>query len=142
VTVRSVLTGSALIVGLALSGCAAEAPGADPSTTPPSPTTSDATDTATGAPTSTTPVGVTIDISLEDGRFTPQGKTIKVPLGEPVTLSITSDVAGELHVHDDAGTPVPFTVGATTKELRFEAPGVIEVEDHDSGVVVVQLEVR
>ena len=138
-TVRSVLTGSALIVSLALSGCAAEAPSTDPST---SPATTDATGTATSAPTSAAPDGVTIDISLKADRFTPQGKTVEVPLGEPVTLSITADAAGELHVHDDAGTHVPFKVGTTTKEFRFAAPGVIEVEDHDSGVVVVQLEVR
>lgn len=138
-TVRSALTGSALIIGLALSGCAAQAPSAGPSS---SPTPTSATDTATTAPTSAAPIGVTIDISLKGGRFTPQGKTVKVPLGEPVTLSITSDAAGELHVHDDTGTHVPFVVGATTKEFRFDAPGVIEVEDHDSGVVVVQLEVR
>lgn len=140
-TVRSVLTGSALIVGLAFSGCAAEAPTADP-TSPTSPATTSATETTTSAPTSAAPAGVTIDITLEGGRFTPQGKTVEVPLGEPVTLRITSDAAGELHVHDDASTHVPFVAGTTTKELTFTAPGVIEVEDHDSGVVVVQLEVR
>lgn len=138
-TVRSVLTGSALIVGLTLTGCAAEAPSAGPAS---SAATTSTTETATSAPTSAAPVGVTIEIMLKSGRFTPQGRTVEVPLGEPVTLDITADAAGELHVHDDAGTLVPFIEGTTAKELTFAAPGVIEVEDHESGVVVVQLEVR
>ena len=36
---------------------------------------------------------------------------------------------------------VAFKRGRTRIELTFERPGVVEVEDHDSGKVIVELQV-
>lgn len=132
---RTTLVSVSLASGLLLTGCA------EATDTPP------ASEQATTAPTSAAPStsesaqGVTVEITLEKGSYDPQGKTVEVPLGEPVTLEITADAKGELHVHSSPETSVEFGVGETTRTLTFDKPGVIEVESHDTGVVVIQLQV-
>lgn len=123
-----------LASALVLTGCAEGTDSASPST--------EASGNATSAaPTSGTAAeGVTVEITLEDGKFDPQGKTVKVPVGEPVTIDVTADAEGELHVHSDPETSIAFGVGNTTETLTFDKPGTIEVESHDTGVVVVQLQ--
>ncbi len=63
-------------------------------------------------------------------------------VGEPVTVEITADKAGELHVHSTPEQEIEFGTGTTTHEVTIESPGVVEVESHDPDTVVVQLEVR
>ena len=46
----------------------------------------------------------------------------------------------ELHVHQ-AEQYVEFEAGTGTYELVISAPGVVDVEEHETGQVVVQLEV-
>lgn len=124
-----------LASALVLTGCAEATESTSPS--------SEASGSTTSAtPTSETPAeAAKVEISLEDGTFDPQGKTVEVPVGEPVTIDITADAKGELHVHSDPETSIAFGVGTTTETLTFDKPGVIEVESHDTGVVVVQLQV-
>lgn len=69
-------------------------------------------------------------------------KTPSVKLGSRVTLLITSDAADEVHVH---GYDIQKNVAAgATVEIAFEAdqPGTWEVELHDSGLVLIRLQVR
>ena len=66
---------------------------------------------------------------------------MQVPLGEPVTLDITADREGELHVHSTPEEEIAFQHGDTEAELTFDQPGVVDVEDHESGKVIVQLQV-
>lgn len=125
-----------LASALVLTGCAE----ATDSTT--SPATGASSSPASADSTSETPAdGVTVEISLADGKFDPQGKTVKVPVGEPVTIDITADAEGSLHVHSEPETSIEFGAGDTTETLTFDKPGVIEVESHDTGIVVVQLQV-
>ena len=65
-----------------------------------------------------------------------------VPVGKNVTLSVTSDVPDEVHVHGydlvaalAPGTPAEITFDATV-------PGVFEVELHDAGTVLLTLQVQ
>jgi hypothetical protein len=135
VKLRTTLVSVSLASGLLLTGCAEAAdtpPASEPTTTAP---------TSAAPSTSEAAEGVTVDITLEKGSYDPQGKTVEVPLGEPVTLQITADAEGELHVHSHPETSVAFGVGSTSRTLTFDKPGVVEVESHDTGVVVVQLQV-
>lgn len=132
---RTTLVSLSLASGLLLAGCAE---GAEP--TPTASPTSTAPDSASPQ-TSEAAEGVTVDLTYEDGTFDPQGTTVKVPLGEPVTLHVTADKGGELHVHGTPETTIAFAVGETSKTLTFERPGVIEVESHDTGALVVNLQV-
>ncbi len=83
----------------------------------------------------------TIDITVVGNRITPNGERLKVGVGQPVTLRLVSDRAGELHVHSDPEQHLEFHKGRSTLKLTIERPGVIDVEEHDTGVVVVQLQV-
>ena len=132
---------AAVVIGL--TGCASqEEPGADTtgSDTPSaSPTESP---TGSAAPTTQALAGTTVEITITGNDVSPNGKTVNAVVGEPVTLAITADAAGELHVHSTPDQEVAFGKGTSTHELTFDKPGVVEVEDHHSGRVIVRLEVR
>lgn len=85
--------------------------------------------------------GTTVDITVKDGTVTPSGDRVKVKTGEPVTLNIDADVAGEIHVHSTPEQEIEFDKGTSTKELTIDQPGIVDVEDHALEQVIVQLEV-
>lgn len=83
-----------------------------------------------------------LDVSIKGDTITPTNKRIPVNKDEPLTVTITSDRSGELHVHSSPEEEIPFDEGTTTKKLTFKTPGVVEVEEHISDTLVAQLEVR
>ncbi|MEP7736301.1 hypothetical protein ABKW28_01480 [Nocardioides sp. 31GB23] len=111
---------AALALPLALSGCGSDEP-------------------ETGSPTSEEPTA--IEITVEDGTITPKGDRIEVGVGEEVTFTVTSDAAGQVHVHSTPETSFSYEEGTTEETLTFERPGVVEVEAHDPDQLIVQLEV-
>ena len=88
----------------------------------------------------TTPTGTVVEITIAGGQVTEGGGRIAIPLGDPVVLRVTADEPEELHLH---GYDLYFDVGGDVIEHFFEAtiPGVFELEGHDSGVVVAELEI-
>jgi hypothetical protein len=136
----------ALSTTLALSACSGEdAPAAEesPST---SPASSSPASPSAGAEESSpteepTPDGTVIEITISGSTIDPNGERVQVPLGEPVTLDITADRQGELHVHSTPEQEIAFQHGDTEAELSFDQAGVVDVEDHESGKVIVQLQV-
>jgi ABC-type glycerol-3-phosphate transport system substrate-binding protein len=84
--------------------------------------------------------GTTIDVQVRGGTVDGGGRTA-VPLGDTVTIRVTSDVADHVHLH---GYDVLADVAAgTTAELTFDAtiPGVFEVELEDAGLLLLELEI-
>lgn len=125
---RSIVVSAVLVALVGLSGCASkEDPEADPT-----PTLS--TTPATEAPN-------TIAISITGDQVDPSGETVEVPLGETVTLVITADRPGELHIHSTPEQELAFEAGTSSHELDFDQPGVVAIEDHDLDKVIVNLEV-
>jgi hypothetical protein len=137
------LAGLAVVV-IGLAGCAAQEdePGDTTASEAPSAVPSETPTSGAPAPSATAPAGTTIDITIKGHDISPSGETVEASVGEPVTLAITADDAGELHVHSTPDQVVAFDAGSSTHELTFDKPGVVEVEDHHSGKVVVKLEVR
>ena len=84
---------------------------------------------------------VTIDITVKDGKVTPHGDRVKAKVGQPVTLNIDADTSGEIHVHSSPEQEIKFDKGTSTKKLTIDQPGIVDVEDHALGQVIVQLEV-
>jgi heme/copper-type cytochrome/quinol oxidase subunit 2 len=81
-------------------------------------------------------------VRVSGGQVSGDTGRVPVPAGEPVTLTITSDVADEVHVHGyDLTAELAPNVAA---ELTFAAtiPGVFEVELHDAGTVLLTLQVQ
>ncbi|MGY1795507.1 hypothetical protein ACI796_16165 [Geodermatophilus sp. SYSU D00525] len=129
------LTLAALAV-VALSGCAGTAPsdaGAPSGTPAPSP------EASTAAP--TTPAGRALAVQVAGGQVTGDTGRVPVPAGEHVTLTVTGDVADEVHVHgyDLEAALAPGT--PATVEFTADVPGVFEVELHGAGTVLLSLQV-
>lgn len=138
-----------LLTAAVLTACGgrAEEPttGSDATATSPAPTaTGSAEPSGPAEPTEPAePEGVVVEVVLEDGRATPLGERVAVEVGEPVTFEVRSDATDELHVHTSPEDAYfTFGPGRSTFEVVVERPGVVEVELHDLGTTLVQLEAR
>lgn len=140
-TPRILITAVAVSM-LLVAGCGGGEPSAEQtpsaSTSAAEPTTEPSAEETEEPP---APEGTVVEITVNGDNVEPNGARVEAELGEPITLRITSDRDGELHVHSTPEQEIEFTEGTTTAELTIEQPGVIEVEDHHSGLVIVQLEV-
>ncbi len=106
-------------VGLALAGCGADdASAADPGAEP-----------------------VTIKVEFKDGTVTPNGETVEVATGQEVTLEVSADEAGEIHVHSSPEQELAYDAGDSTHTITIDTPGTVDVESHDLDQVIVQLRV-
>jgi hypothetical protein len=124
-----------LITTLALTGCGSDeqAESAKASPTPSAQTTVSSAQPASGK---------SEMIMVTGGRITPQGKLVQLQVGETLNLEIMADEAGELHVHSTPDQTIEFPSGTTNHELVFDRPGVVEVEDHHTGDLVLKLQIR
>jgi hypothetical protein len=125
----------------ALAGCA----GTDSSAGPVEPTTVPATESSSPSPTgatATAPAEHRIDVQVAGGQVTGGTGRVTVPVGERVDLTVTSDGAGEVHVHGyDLTFPLsPGEPGGVS--FAATIPGVFEVELHDAGTVLLSLQVQ
>ncbi|PVG81575.1 hypothetical protein DDE18_16325 [Nocardioides gansuensis] len=130
-----------LVLALGAAGCADEAgtpEGAATGTTGPTETTSESPSPTEGPG----GAGQTIEITVAGDTVSPSGERVEVPLGEEVVLEVTADAPGELHVHSTPEQELAYEAGTTSFPLTFDQPGVVEVESHDLGLTIVQLEVR
>jgi hypothetical protein len=83
-----------------------------------------------------------IEVEVAGGEVSGDTGRVPVPEGAHVTLTVTSDVADEVHVHGydleselEPGAPAEMSFDATI-------PGVFEVELHESGTVLLTLQVQ
>jgi hypothetical protein len=85
--------------------------------------------------------GPVLNVTVHGKHVTPNGDRLKVKLGQPVTIHVMSDRAGQLHVHSSPEQELNYRKGMTTLKVTIHTPGVIDIEDHIANVVVTQLEV-
>jgi hypothetical protein len=83
----------------------------------------------------------TVKVDIEGMSVHPNGELLKLDVGEPLVIEVEADHAGELHVHSTPEQELPYERGHTTLRLTIDKPGVVDVEDHKSDIVVFQLEV-
>ncbi|MCF6508672.1 hypothetical protein E9549_14840 [Blastococcus sp. MG754426] len=130
-----------LLLALPLAGCAGTAAPAVEAAAPAAADSPAAGSTTPTDPAPTEAAGRRIEVAYADGRVTGDTGRVPVPLGEPVTVVVTSDVADEAHLHgyDELANLVP----GQPAELAFDAtiPGVFELELHDAGTVLLTLQV-
>ena len=122
---RDLLTTVLLVAGLTLSACGSDDAG--PSSTGSSSTTSDSS---------------LIEVTISGDSVTPNGERVKIAKGQDVTLEVTADEAGEIHVHANPEQELEYDAGSTTLTITgLDQPGIVEVESHDLEKTIVQLEV-
>jgi len=123
-----------------------ETPSGSASESPSDDVTDDSTDDSTDAPgdVETDDGAVEIEVEIEHGRVTPSGERVDVKIGEPIRFVVDSDAADELHVHSTPARTFRVKPGDDDKqfELTLNQPGVVEVELHELGDVVVSLAAR
>jgi hypothetical protein len=85
--------------------------------------------------------GPVVNVTIQGDSVTPSGDRIDAKVGEPVTINVTSDREGELHVHSTPEQELKYGVGKTTLQVTVATPGVVDIEDHVADVVIVQLQV-
>lgn len=130
----------ALVLALGLSACGGSDD--DGGTATPSDsgsTSSSGSDSGSG---STSSDAVEVTVTREGDTFTPNGERVDLAIGQTLDLTITSDVAGELHVHSTPEQEIAYEAGTSEHEITIDRPGVVEVESHEPDQVVLQLEVR
>ncbi len=138
--VATAATTLVVLSAVSLSGCssAEDEPDAQDSSS----ATTDATSAGDGGSSSAAPTGVVVDITFDGDTVDPNGERIQAKVGEPVTLNVDADAAGELHVHSTPEQEIAYDAGTSTHEVTFDQPGIVEIESHDLDKVVVQVEVR
>ncbi len=99
-------------------------------------------ESSTAASTDETEKVVEISVAVTDGTVRPKPRRVEVDRDSQVRLLVTSDVDDELHVHG-FDIEEPLEAGRTTTvELVADQSGIFEVETHESGLELLQLEVR
>jgi len=135
----------AVIVLLGVTGCGGDDPPATATAAAPSPSTV-ASSTAGVAPSAPPPAVAAVDkeivVTVADKKVTPPTGRIEVRRGATVRITVTSDVADDLHVHGyDLTTSLPAGQPAAI-DFRADRTGLFEVETHDTHLVLFQLVVR
>ncbi len=142
---------TALTLTFALSGCGDDDDGnagdggtesASPSTPSEVISSSPAVSSSPATPTSS-PEGTTIEVTFDGDKVTPNGDRVEVKRGQDVTLLVTADKPGEIHVHSTPEQELEYEAGSSTLTItNLDQPGIVEVESHSLEKVIVQLEVR
>jgi heme/copper-type cytochrome/quinol oxidase subunit 2 len=137
--------GGGSVASTATVALSSTAPPTTTTTAVPSPVGSaPATTTTVSEPSTTTEAvsaGEVIEVIVDGSGIVTGGGRVSVELGDEITLSVTSEVADEVHVH---GFDLSLDLEpGITGELTFVAdvPGVFEIELERSRVVLVDLEV-
>lgn len=123
-------SGSLLLV----TGCAGASTAADPGT---------ASRSAASSPGARASAKATdIVVSVKDGKVSPKTHRVKVAAGSSVRILVSSDVDDEVHVH---GYDIEREISAgqsVTIDFTADQTGVFEVETHQSGLLLLQLQVQ
>lgn len=126
----------------ALAGCSAGSSTASPSAVA-SALSTPATGAASGPPPTPTPGSEVqrLTLTVRGDSVTGDTGTVDVRIGRPVELTVTSDVADEVHVHGvDLGKDVPAG-GTVVLDFTQGAPGRFEVELEQRRRVLTRLQV-
>ena len=134
----------ALTLCFALSGCAddpAEESPVDQAASSPSETAT-SKEKESAKPKPEEPQGPVLEVVINGEDVSPNSQRIELERGEPLVIEFRGDRAAELHVHAKPEQFLEFPAGSSTKELVIDTPGLVEVEDHETGTVVAQLAVQ
>jgi hypothetical protein len=137
----------ALAATLTLAGCGEdEQPDATENSSPtPSETTSESAapdESPSASPSPTEEAGEQVAVTIKGDDVTPVAQQVEVGVGEKLVLEVTSDRAGELHVHSNPEQEPAFESGSSRIVLTFDKPGQVDVEEHESHSLILRVLVR
>ena len=88
------------------------------------------------------PAAATVKVTISGDNVSPIAESVKVGVGEILVLDMTSDRAGELHVHSTPEQQLTFEAGTSKVEVIVEQPGQVDIEEHESGALIVRMLVQ
>jgi hypothetical protein len=128
-----------------LAGCGGSDDAADStSSTTASAAPSLTSSSSTGPETTTTSAeaGRVLQITVAGKQVTPSPGTVELRVGERLSLTVTSDVANELHIHGFEVEKELQPNQAVTVELVGQDRGTFEVETHHPELLLAKITVR
>jgi len=139
----TVVPAAALVLSGLVAGCGGEddTPAEGSSSTPtPSETASDSPSPSESASKSAAAEkGAEVDVEVMGDSVKPVAEKVEIGVGETVTLHITSDRAGELHIHSSPEQEKEFGPGKTDVKITIDKPGSVDVEEHESESLIVRI---
>lgn len=140
------VAGLVLILGPVIAGCSSDpstvqAPSANSSSTAGAPTAS----TTPGSSASSQPQATGMQIAIQvgaDGKPVGGVKTVDVPSGETFTLTVTSAVADEVHLHGYDVHSEVAAGGTATITHKATIPGEVVAELEGSATTLVRIRTR
>ncbi|MBY4011804.1 hypothetical protein HQP04_03665 [Rhodococcus fascians] len=133
--VRAAIIGCATVALVA--GCGSSSGGTSPTTAEPVPSTDSA------ASVSAQPDTLRMNLSIVGDKVEPTNQRIDASVGQTISMSTSSDISDELHVHS-----VPehtFEIEPGEQQLftfTVDVPGQVDIELHHSDRTVATLVVR
>lgn len=109
--------------------------------TPDSPSSS-ASSSASSSPTISPSPAQTLSVEVTGDTVSPVARELDLGVGETLRITVTSDRAGELHVHSDPEHTFDFDSGTESFDLVLSTPGSVDVEEHVSDTLVARILVR
>jgi len=84
----------------------------------------------------------TIVITISGDTISPNGDRISVAVNQPITLDVTADAPGEIHVHSEPEQEFEYAAGdhQTFTLTPIDRPGIVDIESHTLEKTIVQLE--
>jgi glucose/arabinose dehydrogenase len=140
---RPLLTAGALVLALALAGCGEDEPTVTaPASEPTTPATSAPTTPERSSAKPEPPAQKRLEVTISGDSVDPTNKSLEVKAGETLVLEITSDRAGEMHVHSSPEQTLEFGPGRAELEVTLKQPGQVDIEEHESGALVARVLVK
>lgn len=139
---KSLTVGAVCAAAVVLAACGGTTPASTPDSVQSSAPAADAPTSSSQPSTAepSEPSGPVVEVSIDGTEVAPQAERIDAKVGEPVTFIVTSDRAGGLHVHSSPEQTPEFAKGTSTIQVTIDKPGLVEVEEHESGALIVQIE--
>lgn len=134
---RSLTCAAVLAFTVALAGCGSDGPA--PETAPTDSTSSPSSQGPSTSPGSDAPSGSSLQVTVSGSDVSPLGETVELSVGDTLTVSVSADRAGELHVHSSPEQYVEFEAGETTQQVTLDKPGQVDIEEHESGALIARL---
>jgi glucose/arabinose dehydrogenase len=140
---RPLLTAGALVLALALAGCGEDEPTVTaPASEPTTPATSAPTTPERSSAKPEPPAQKRLEVTISGDSVDPTNKSLEVKAGETLVLEITSDRAGEMHVHSSPEQTLEFGPGRAELKVTLKQPGQVDIEEHESGALVARVLVK
>ena len=83
-----------------------------------------------------------VKVTIKGDSVTPQSKAINASVGQPIVLDVTSNRNGELHVHSSPEHEFEVAPGHSKYTFTLQQPGLVDVEEHVSNVLVLRITVQ